>query len=127
MKYEPGISQDERRTLARLPARGHGRLLLVTDSMRTGLEVHLINVNATGIGLECIRAVPVDEAVTVELENLVQRFSKTVRGRIRHCTTLAEDKHVIGIALQLRLAPMEVSMLRMGIELGGTKGEKRWI
>jgi len=127
MAEEFDAAAEERRAIRRQAVHSDGRLILDADVMRIGVKVRLINVNATGVGLECDRTVDVGESVTVELENVVQRFHRTVRGRVRHCTEISDEKYVVGIELQLRLSPMDVSQLKMGLSRGDASGEKRWM
>ena len=103
---------DERRAMPRYPSRGKVRVFRETDAMRSGLSGRLNDVSVSGIGF-CINAeLDVGELIRIELSNEMQRFSKEVRGIVRHVTPLVEGEYYTGVELRLRLTPPEVELLR---------------
>lgn len=126
MSQRPGRFAPERRILVRYPAVGGGRIIRDADPMRVGFDAMLVDVSATGVGMVIPERLELDEFVTVELENQVQRFHKSTRGRVRHCTETSESRWNVGVELVLRLTPLEVSLLRMGMHREKASGP-RWI
>lgn len=125
----------ERRFLVRYPSRCQAIVERDTDAMRIGIEARIADVTATGIGLSMREPLQVDETVKLQLRNEIQRFSREVRGTVRHVTLLpnpdpdseAPGEYRVGIELITRLTPLEVSLLRMGIGSQSDGDRPRWI
>lgn len=108
-------SNRDRRFMVRYPSKAGATIIRESDMMRAGIPARLVDVTSAGLGITCSQPLPADEAIQINLFNQVQRFSKDTRGIIKHCTEV-EDGHRIGVELLLRLTPLEVSMLKMGLD-----------
>lgn len=113
MAQRPPDPEDERRFLVRYPSTHSASILLDSDAMRIGMEVRIVNLSVSGLALQAAQAIAEGEFISVTVENAVQRFKKTVRGRVRHCTASDGDRWLIGVELMTRFSPLEISLLRM--------------
>ena len=117
----------ERRILVRYPCSAGAIIIRETDFMRLGIDARVRNVSLGGLGIDAEEPLELNEQVKIQLRNDIQRFEKEVRGIVRHVTYLEEGVIRIGIELLLRLTPLEVSMLRMGIKSEDGKETTRWV
>lgn len=108
-------SNRDRRFMVRYPSKAGATIIRESDMMRAGIPAKLVDVTSAGLGITCSQPLPAEEAVKIHLMNQVQRFSKETRGIIKYCTQV-EDEYRIGVELLLRLTPLEVSLLKMGLE-----------
>ncbi len=113
----PDASNRDRRFMVRYPSKAGATIIRESDMMRAGIPAELVDVTVAGLGIRCPEELPADEAVQIKLFNQIQRFEKDTRGIIKHCTPHG-DEFRIGVELILRLTPLEVSLLRMGIVNG---------
>jgi hypothetical protein len=107
----------ERRFMIRYPSNANVTFLRESDKMRNGVDAKLENVSTTGIGIRAPIPLEINEQVKLRLRNEVQRFEKDARGTVRHCTAASEQEYLVGIELIVRLTPLEVSFLKMGISI----------
>lgn len=85
-----------------------------TDVMQFGLKGDLKDVSPFGLGIELDEPLSIGEQIKIEVEHVVQRFKKQVRGIVRHVHTTEQGQSRIGIELFTRLTPLDVSILKMG-------------
>jgi len=95
--------------------RSYTKVLVIRDSdiMQFGLQGDLKDVSQAGLGVVLDNPLDIGEHVKVDVEHIVQRFKKQVRGIVRHVMQM-ENQHRIGIELFTRLTPLDVSILKMG-------------
>lgn len=124
-KARPPVS--ERRFLVRYPSSAGAVVIRDTDFMRSGLDAKVRNVSLGGLGLDMATPLDLNEQVKIQLRNDIQRFQKEVRGVVRHVTEVQDGVVRVGIELLLRLTPLEVGLLRMGIKSEGAQGRLRWL
>lgn len=105
----------ERRFMLHYPAAASTLILRESDVMRVGVESQLKEVSATHITVSVGDAFADNERVQIDLTNEIQRFKKRTRGSVSQCDPLADGQHLVRIDLQLRLSPLEVILLKMGI------------
>ena len=117
----------ERRILVRYPSSAGAVIIRETDFMRLGLDARVRNVSLGGLGIDSDEPLELNEQVKIHIRNDIQRFQKEVRGVVRHVTYLENGVIRIGIELLLRLTPLEVSMLRMGIKSEDGKQKTQWV
>ena len=97
-----------------------------SDIMQFGLRGDLKDVSQSGLGIMLDEALDIGEQVKIEVEHIVQRFKKQVRGIVRHVNQ-DENKYRIGIELFTRFNPSDVSILKMGIPKDEDDQNKRWL
>lgn len=112
----------ERRFMIRYPSKAGAVVVRDSDMMRIGLEGSLKDVSVGGIGLLMDEPLQINEQVKIRLHNEVQRFEKEVRGIVRHATAREDGRYHNGVELLLRLTPLEVSLLRMGMAGESSQG-----
>ena len=117
----------ERRFLVRYPSNAGAVVIRDSDFMRSGIDGRVRNVSLGGLGLDLPEPLQLNEQVKIQLRNDVQRFQKEVRGVVRHVTYLQEGVVRVGIELLLRLTPLEVGLLRMGIKADGERSTTQWV
>ena len=127
MTDEQQSSGSERRLMVRYLGKASTTIIRDTDIMRSGVDAILKDVSPGGIGIVMGTPLQVDESVKVQLVNHVQRFEKQTRGIVRHVTTLDDGTYHIGIQLSLRLTPLDVSLLKMGMPHDDASDSQRWI
>ena len=116
----------ERRCLVRYPSNAGAVIIRETDFMRLGTDARVRNVSLGGLGLDSEEPLELNEQVKIQLRNDIQRFQKEVRGVVRHVTYMEDGVVRIGIELMLRLTPLEVGLLRMGIKPEGEPASQ-WV
>lgn len=115
----PASRAADRRHLIRYPAKAEAIVIRESDAMRLGLEARLADISPRGVGLLFRGETPEQgEAVTVHLQNDIQRVRKQTRGVVRHITPEESGEVRVGLELYSPLTPLEVSLFRMGIARG---------
>lgn len=117
----------ERRFMIRYPSRSGAVVVRDTDKMRSGIEATLHDLSTAGLGILITTSLETNEQVKVRLENTIQRFEKEVRGAVRHCTPNVDGRYYVGIELFTRLTPLEVSLLKMGVDDDSKRDGPQWI
>jgi transcription termination factor NusB len=93
--------------------------------MRSGYDAVLRGVATEKLMLEGPPGLALQDQLKIKLHHLVQRFDKEVRGVVRQIEPIDAQSERITVDLFTRLTPVEVSVLKMGLDAaGGT--EKRW-
>lgn len=105
----------ERRRQRRQRASAAARVLRDSDAMRIGIEASLKDVTTEGVGIIVREPPQLHETVGITLTNLIQKVSVGTRGVVRHVTPLSDGSFLVGIELLVRLTPLTVSLLRMGV------------
>jgi hypothetical protein len=107
--------QQDRRRQERHRASAVARVLRDSDAMRVGVEAELHDVSTEGIGIVIAEPPELRETVGVRLMNYIQKVDVNTRGVVRHVTAREQGGYYVGIELLVRLPPLSVSLLRMGI------------
>lgn len=125
---QPESSQpQDRRRHERLPASAEVVLMRDSDAMRIGTRGELSDITPFGIGVVLSDRLENGEHVQVRLINHIQKVNAETRGYVRHVTPRDDGRYYIGVELQVRLQPLQVSLLQMGIR-GEDEGEApKWI
>ncbi|NOX54244.1 MAG: PilZ domain-containing protein [Planctomycetes bacterium] len=127
MADQPKKPRRERRLLVRYPVKASTTLVRESDMMRIGMDAVLKDVSIAGIGIVVREPLEVGEMVKIELVNQIQRLEKETRGIVRHVTPRDDGTYHVGVELLLRLTPLEVSLLRMGLQREEEPEGPRWI
>ena len=127
MSNEPKKPRRERRLLVRYPTKASTTVIRDADMMRVGMDAVLKDVSIAGVGIIVRETLEVGEMVKIELVNQIQRLEKQTRGIVRHVTPQDDGTYHVGVELLLRLTPLEVSLLRMGLPRDEDSSEPRWI
>jgi hypothetical protein len=101
------------------------RIIRESDMMRAGYDAVLREVAAEKLVLEGPPGLALQDQLKIKLHHLVQRFDKEVRGLVRQIEPVDAQTERITVELFTRLTPVEVSVLKMGLDVGGG-AEKRW-
>jgi hypothetical protein len=101
------------------------RIIRESDMMRAGYDAVLREVAAEKLVLEGPPGLALQDQLKIKLHHLVQRFDKEVRGLVRQIEPIDAQTERITVELFTRLTPVEVSVLKMGLDMGGG-AEKRW-
>ncbi|MFQ5730427.1 MAG: PilZ domain-containing protein [Planctomycetaceae bacterium] len=110
----------DRRSSRRYGARARTTLIRESDQLRQGIvgSLHDLSVMGLGMLIDDEESLPeIGEGVQVRLRNDVQRVDREVGGIVRHVTQVVDGSYLVGIELTTRLTPLEVSLLKMPIEL----------
>lgn len=102
------------------------RIIRETDMMRAGLDAAVRGVSPTELVVEGPPGLKVSDQIKAHLRHVVQRFEKEVRGLVRKVEPLDAGSERITIELFTRLTPVEVGVLKMGIDVSGGSGP-RWV
>ncbi len=102
------------------------RVIREADMMRGGYDAALRGVSASNLVLEGPPGLKLQDQIKIKLHHVVQRFDKEVRGLVRQIEPIDANTERIKVDLFTRLTPIEVSVLKMGIEIEGGQAEKRW-
>ena len=86
-----------------------------TDVMRWGIEGELAEVGISGIVLVLDEPMNLGEQIKITLINDLQKVRKEVRGAVRQVTLLDDGRHQVAVELFTRLTPLEMSLLKMGL------------
>ncbi|MEX0726813.1 MAG: PilZ domain-containing protein [Planctomycetaceae bacterium] len=111
---ESNAGQPRGRT-PRSPGEPKAAIYRDTDVMRWGIEGDLYEVSISGIGMILDDPMTIGEQIKVTLINDLQKVRKEVRGVVRQVTLLDDGRHQIGVELFTRLTPLEMSLLKMGL------------
>jgi hypothetical protein len=114
-------------TSGRRSASATAQIVREMDMMRSGLEAVLRAVSATQLVLEGSPGLKVQDQIKIRLHHVVQRFEKEVRGLVRQIEPIDANAERITIELVTRLTPVEVSVLKMGIDVDGSDAAPRWV
>lgn len=96
------------------------------DAMRTGAAAHLVNVDTGELVLALPEALPLREQIKIRVRNDVQRFEKELRGVVGNCSGGA-GAYYVTIELYTRLTPLDVSLLRQGINSAAPSSRPKWL
>jgi hypothetical protein len=125
MSQEEPIDQPgERRLLPRYPSSAHALVIRDTDQMRTGIQARIKDISVGGVGIFLPETLAVGEHVKLRLKNPIQHVDKEVRGTVRHVRLHKDGLYHIGIALFTRLTPLEVVLLRQGLDKPADDGPR---
>ncbi len=105
--------EGERRLIPRFPSRSIAVVLRDSDLMRLGITGRVIDISVVGVGIVLPEPLEVGEQIKMRLKNEIQRFERETRGFVRHVTPRDDGTFQIGVSLQLRLTPFEVSLLKL--------------
>jgi hypothetical protein len=111
---------------AKLTASTTARIIREMDMMRAGYDAVLRGVSASQLILEGPPGLSPQDQIKIKLHHVVQRFEKEVRGLVRTIEPLDSHLERITVELFTRLTPIEVSVLKMGIDVSSGSTEKRW-
>jgi hypothetical protein len=101
------------------------RVIREMDMMRAGYDAALRGVSASQLILEGPPGLSPQDQIKINLHHVVQRFEKEVRGLVRQIEPIEDQLERITVELFTRLTPIEVQVLKMGIEVS-SGAEKRW-
>ncbi len=112
------------------PARGKAsvtaRIIREMDMMRAGYDAVLRGVSTSQLVLEGPPGLQLQDQIKVSLRHVVQRFDKEVRGLVRQIEPIDAQLERLTVELFTRLTPIEVSVLKMGIDASSGNTERRW-
>ena len=126
MLDESPQSQRDRRAFQRHTGKAAAILYRESDVMRTGIDGSLLDISADGIGIIVNTFPEKAEQIKVLLLNEIQRVKREVRGVVRHSTRRSDGKYHVGVALSVRLTPLEVSQLKMSVP-DSDSGAETWV
>lgn len=98
--------------MARNLTTGAATVIRDTDMMQTGIQARLLDVSTRGVRLLMAAPLDLNEQVRLVVRNEIQRLEKTTRGTVRRVAKTDDGGHVVDFELMLRLAPLEVLLLR---------------
>ncbi|HXY33202.1 MAG TPA: hypothetical protein VEI07_03180 [Planctomycetaceae bacterium] len=102
------------------------RIIRETDMMRAGHDAVLRGVSASELVLEGPPGLNLQDQIKIKLHHVVQRFDKEVRGLVRRIEPIDAQFERITVELFTRLTPIEVSVLKMGIDVSSGNTERKW-
>ncbi len=102
------------------------RIIREMDMMRAGIDAVLRSVSPSQLVLEGSPGLKPQDQIKVHLHHVVQRFEKEVRGLVRQLEPIDEQTERIIVELFTRLTPVEVGVLKMGIDVDGNATPK-WV
>ena len=108
-----------------LKASTTARVIREMDMMRAGYDAVLRGVSTSQLILEGPPGLNPQDQIKIKLNHVVQRFDKEVRGLVRQIEASDGQFERITVELFTRLTPIEVQVLKMGIELSSGV-EKHW-
>ena len=123
---EPTPSAKEPSPQARGTSSVTARIIREMDMMRGGHDAVLRGVSTSQVVLEGPPGLNLQDQIKVKLHHVVQRFDKEVRGLVRQIEPIDAKLQRITVELFTRLTPIEVSVLKMGIDASSGKTEPRW-
>lgn len=98
-----------------------------SDKMRTGIQATLASVAVAAIELRTPTQLDMDEQIKIQLENIVQRFKREVRGAVRSVSANQSGEFEYRVELFTRLTPLDVSLLKMGLRTDSEPGGTKWV
>ena len=102
------------------------RIVREMDMMRAGMDAVLREVAAGQIVLEGPPGLKLQDQIKIKLLHIVQRFEKEVRGLVRQIAPIDAQTERFTVELFTRLTPVEVGVLKMGIDVDNNAGP-RWV
>ena len=102
------------------------RIIREMDMMRAGYDAVLRGVSTSQLVLEGPSGLNPQDQIKIKLRHVVQRFEKEVRGLVRTIEPIDAQLQRITVELFTRLTPIELSVLKMGVDASSGKTEKRW-
>jgi len=107
-------------------ARTTARIIREMDMMRAGYDAVLRGVDTSQLVLEGPPGLNPQDQIKIKLHHVVQRFDKEVRGLVRTIEPIDAQLQRITVELFTRLTPIELSVLKMGVDASSGTTEKRW-
>ncbi len=107
------------RRLVLSPTESQGSFVREADAARTEQPFRLLAVTVDSVRLAAGVPLQVGERIDVTLTNPLQRVQAKTRGEVTGAATDAEGLFVADVALRVRLMPLMVSLLKMGIKRRG--------
>jgi len=123
---DPAPSANEPSPQAQQSASTTARIIREMDMMRAGYDAVLRGISTSQLILEGPPGLNPQDQIKIKLHHVVQRFDKEVRGLVRTIEPIDAQLERITVELFTRLTPIEVSVLKMGIDASSGKTEKRW-
>ncbi|HET6324263.1 MAG TPA: hypothetical protein VFG04_06150 [Planctomycetaceae bacterium] len=123
---EPLPPAQQPQAASRRTAGATARIIREMDMMRAGLDAILRDVSAGQLALECPPGLKVQDQIKIKLHHVVQRFEKEVRGLVRKIEPIDAQSERLTVELFTRLTPVEVGVLKMGIDVDQNAGP-RWV
>jgi hypothetical protein len=123
---DPAPSANEPSPHAQPSASTTARIIREMDMMRAGYDAVLRGISTSQLILEGPPGLNPQDQIKIQLHHVVQRFDKEVRGLVRTVEPIDAQLERITVELFTRLTPIEVSVLKMGIDASSGKTEKRW-
>ena len=111
---------------ARQTASATARIVREMDMMRAGHDAVLRGVSASQLVLEGPPGLNLQDQIKIKLHHVVQRFEKEVRGLVRQIEPIDAQSERITVDLFTRMTPIEVSVLKMGLDAAHGNAERRW-
>jgi hypothetical protein len=125
-KPDPIPSPKEASPQAQRTARTTARIIREMDMMRAGYDAVLRGVDTSQLVLEGPPGLNPQDQIKIKLHHVVQRFDKEVRGLVRTIEPIDAQLQRITVELFTRLTPIELSVLKMGVDASSGTTEKRW-
>jgi PilZ domain len=111
----------------RSPGRANAEIVRDLDTWRRAHGVELIDVSLAGVGFVTSETLVPGERVRVLLKNVVQRFTKELRGVVQWSTPLGDGQHRVGVELESQFSALDMQFLkRAGVQLT-TQAARAWV
>jgi hypothetical protein len=123
---EPIPAAQEPKARSRRTASTTARVIREMDMMRAGIDAVLREVSAGQLVLEGPPGLKLQDQIKIKLQHVVQRLEKEVRGLVRRIEPIDAQSERITVELFTRLTPVEVGVLKMGIDVADNAGP-RWV
>jgi hypothetical protein len=120
----PSLSASSPNT--RRTAGATARIVREMDMMRAGMDAVLREVAAGQLVLEAPPGLKPQDQIKIQLYHIVQRFEKEARGLVRQIVPIDAQTERLTVELFTRLTPVEVGVLKMGIDVDHNAGP-RWV
>ncbi len=102
------------------------RIVREMDMMRVGIDAVLRSASTSQLVVEGPPGLKLQDQIKIHLHHVVQRFEKEVRGLVRQIEPIDAETERMTVELFTRLTPVEVGVLKMGIDVDGNAAP-RWI
>lgn len=103
------------------------KIMRENDLMRLTIDARVLDISAAFVSLRAANGFHVSDQVKIQLQNIVQRIEKEVRGRVRLIEPCNDGTADLSVDLFTRLTPLEVSMLKMGILPPDADAAPKWV
>ncbi len=103
------------------------RVMRDTDAMRLGIDAAVFAISTDGVGIRIGTQLGIGEIVQIELKHDLQRIKREVRGIVRSIEPAFRERFDVTIEFQMRLTPLEVSLLKSSYDADGWDDTRRWI